>query len=77
MGCIVCQLQGLGKTPPQIHHILTGVGMGQRATHQETIPLCYHHHQGVEGVHTWGVRAWEERIGYTELELLGMVGELI
>lgn len=72
LGCIVC-----GR-PAGIHHITTGVGMGQRASHFETIPLCPDHHQhGGHGVaiHA-GKKTWEARFG-TELELLEKVRGMI
>lgn len=75
LGCIICRRNGL-HTPPQIHHIRAGQGMGQRASHYETIPLCYHHHQGEHGIHHMGTRAWEAKHG-TERELLREVLELI
>lgn len=65
LGCLICQ------RPAQIHHIRAGQGMGQRASHFETIPLCPQHHQdGGYGValHS-GQRTWEEIHG-TERELL-------
>jgi hypothetical protein len=75
MGCILCDLLGFGKTPPQIHHIRSGQGMALRATHQQTIPLCPEHHQGGTGVHGMGVRAWERYHGCRELDLLELVNE--
>lgn len=68
LDCIICAL------PAEIHHITTGVGMGQRASHYDTIPLCHFHHRtGGHGVaiHA-GKRTWEEKFG-TELELLEKV----
>lgn len=75
MGCILCDLLGFGKTPPQIHHIRTGQGIARRASHHETIPLCPEHHQGDTGVHGMGVRAWERFHGFSELELLAIVNQ--
>lgn len=72
IGCIVCWIKLGVRTPAQIHHLLTGQGMSQRAPHQVTIPLCYDHHQGRFGVHKMGVRAWERYVGNTELELLAI-----
>ena len=63
LGCIVC------KAPACVHHIRTGQGMGQRASHFETIPLCHYHHQGAEGIHTIGTKRWQAKYGY-ERELL-------
>jgi hypothetical protein len=72
LGCLVC------RAPAEVHHITTGVGMGQRASHYDTIPLCpCHHRQGPVGVaiHS-GKRTWEQRHG-TELELLERTRELL
>jgi hypothetical protein len=72
LGCIVC------GCPAEVHHITTGVGMGQRASHYDTISLCARHHRtGGPGVaiHA-GKRTWEQRFG-TELELLDRTRELL
>ena len=63
LGCIICSM------PACVHHIRTGQGIGQRASHYETIPLCHNHHQGKDGIHTMGTKKWQERFG-TELEFL-------
>lgn len=63
IGCIVC------RSPACIHHIRDGIGLGMRASHFETIPLCHHHHQGVEGIHTLGTKIWQGKYG-SERELL-------
>ena len=54
LGCVVCGDEA------QVHH-RTGAGMGLRASHYKTIPLCHRHHQGTEGIHQIGVKTWEER----------------
>lgn len=70
-GCIACHLDGLGHTPPAVHHILRG---SQRIGHLFTLPLCDPgHHQGGQergmvSRHPWKAR-FEERYG-TEMELL-------
>ncbi|WP_420285060.1 Ref family recombination enhancement nuclease [Serratia liquefaciens] len=74
LGCIVCKNLGYEDTPAQIHHIRTGKGRAQRASHYETLPLCPMHHQhGGHGValHA-GQKTWEQNYG-TELELLAQV----
>lgn len=75
MGCCVCRRQGTRPRLAAIHHIRTGIGMGQRASHFDVIPLCYRHHQGEEGIHHLGRRAWERAIGITELGLLELTNE--
>lgn len=80
LGCIVCRNLGLGDTGPNtaIHHIRHQVGMGRRASHFETLPLCPAHHQtGGHGVaiHA-GKETWERLYG-TEVELLEQVRGLL
>ncbi len=73
-GCIACRIDGLGITPPAVHHILRG---GQRIGHLFTLPLCDPgHHQGgqAKGVisrHPWKAQ-FEARYG-TEAELLDVL----
>lgn len=72
MGCCVCRM------PAEVHHITTGVGMGQRASHYDTIPLCHRHHRtGGHGVaiHA-GKRTWEKNHG-TETEHLQRTREAL
>lgn len=81
LGCICCLRMGQGTTPPEntaIHHLRTGMGMGQRNDDENAIPLCPAHHQtGGYGVaiHA-GQKTWEKNFG-TELELLGEVRRLL
>lgn len=74
LGCIACFNKGMGYVEAEVHHITTGVGMGQRASHYETIPLCPPHHR--TGPHSVAIHAgkqtWEGIHG-TELELLAQV----
>lgn len=78
IGCIVCLNLGYGFTPAEIHHIRHGVGMGQRNSHKNAIPLCHTHHRtGGHGVafHA-GKKAFESSYG-TEVELLAQLIELL
>lgn len=78
LGCIACKKLGHEGTPAEIHHIRSGVGKGQRASHYETIPLCPHHHRTGghgEAIHA-GAKTWQERFG-TEHELLAEVNGLL
>ena len=71
MGCCVCVREGLGRTPPEIHHVLTGRTGFRRNDDENTIGLCpYHHRHGGNGeaVHA-GKRSFEQSHG-SELELL-------
>lgn len=75
--CIVCGRPG----PSDAHHVRTrpdgqGYGMGQKASDQETIPLCKAHHQdGPEAFHS-GPRTFRQRFG-DERELLTRTLEML
>jgi hypothetical protein len=61
-GCCIC------KMPTEIHHLVGFKyrGMGQKATDDNTIPLCVHHHRGSQGIHHLGTRSWEKVYGEQE-----------
>ena len=74
MGCIVCELLGLGEdTPAQVHHIREG-----RIARNDllTLPLCPAHHTGsLESMHH-GKDALMRRLGlHSEFDLLAIVIE--
>ena len=72
LGCLIC------KTPAEIHHLRTGMGMGQRNSNGNVIPLCHTHHRtGGHGtaIHA-GQKTWEANFG-TELELLEKTNQLL
>ena len=72
LGCIACTILGFHDTPSEIHHLLEGMGMGQRNDDYHTIPLCpYHHRQGPNAIHQSKVN-FEHDFG-TEIELLEIV----
>jgi hypothetical protein len=71
-GCILCELMGYRGTPAELHHPRTGVGAARRAPHSEVIPLCFHHHRGIAGVHCVGRKAFERGYGITESELVAL-----
>lgn len=74
LGCIACRRLGAGPSTAQVHHIRDGQGMGQRAPHVFTIPLCPNHHTGVQlSVHMTH-KTFERVIG-TEQELLAQTIE--
>lgn len=78
LGCIVCKNLGLGEMPAEIHHVRTGQGIGQRADHRKTIPLCQQHHRvGGHGVaiHA-GKKTWEQKYGSETALLIQVVSEL-
>lgn len=68
LGCIV----HLCGAPAAVHHAETGAG--GRKDHMKVLPLCYHHHQGDQGIHTLGRRRWQAIYG-TEQELMAKVAE--
>ena len=74
LGCIVCRIHlGEMDVPAEIHHLRTGVGMGQRSPHHRTIPLCINHHRhGKKSIHGIGTKAWQEIFG-TEEDFLSEV----
>ena len=69
LGCVIC---GLRQT--EVHHLRSGMGMGQRSSHFRTIPLCHvHHRTGGFGVAIHGgTREFQRNFG-TEEELLKKV----
>ena len=76
-GCIVCRNEGRGWVAPEIHHLRghQWSGMGKRASHQHTIPLCpAHHRHGSEydiGYHQ-SPSEFQDRYG-TQAELLAQI----
>ena len=78
MGCILCRHLGTPGTLPEIHHLRSGQGLGQRAPYERTIPLCPGHHRyGGIGFHGMGKRAFEAMYGVTEMDLLDMTNKLL
>jgi hypothetical protein len=72
LGCMACRVIGYDDTPAELHHIRSGVGMGQRNDNYHVIPLCsIHHRLGKSAIHQSKVN-FESDFG-TELELLEMV----
>lgn len=60
LGCVICGCVAC------VHHIRI---LGEPRNHFKTIPLCYNHHQGKEGIHTLGKYEFRKRYGH-ELEML-------
>lgn len=77
LGCVLCLRLGFHGTPAEIHHIRTGQGMSQRASHYDAIPLCPRCHRGDDGLHGMGRKAFERFYGVTELELLADARRLL
>jgi hypothetical protein len=56
--CVIC-----GAPPPsQCHHCISGRYSQRKAPDAMTVPLCYNHHLGAEGIHT-NKAAWERLHG--------------
>jgi hypothetical protein len=58
-GCVIC------RRPAEVHHLI-GYGyrgIGQKATDENTIPLCVEHHRGAQGIHHLGLKTWEKAYG--------------
>lgn len=70
LGCICCRNMGFGASLAEIHHVRTGQGMAQRASHTDVLPLCPPHHRACyeTGFHA-SPKSWQEIHG-TEIELL-------
>jgi len=62
-GCVVCRWhEAVDDLPPSnLHHIRDKTGMGKKD--KDIIPLCWHHHQGPEGIHHLGKETWENKYG--------------
>lgn len=76
LGCIACRVIGYEDTPPELHHIRSFSGIGQRGSNFDVIPLCAHHHRmDKNAIHQSKVN-FERDFG-TELELLEMVKGLL
>jgi hypothetical protein len=78
LGCCVCVREGLGATPPEIHHVLEGRIPGRRNSDDQTIGLCpYHHRHGPTGeaLHA-GPQSFEAMHG-SEMELLAWTNKRI
>ena len=78
LGCIIC------GAPAEVHHLkhdpITGphLGMGQRASHFHTIPLCPRCHRtgGIGVAYHASPRTWEGIHG-TEIELWKLTNQRI
>ncbi len=78
LGCYACDISTGYWTIAEVHHIrnrgkgLGNVGIGNRSSHFETIPLCSHHHRtGKDSIHL-GKKLFIQKYG-TEQEILKQV----
>ena len=69
LGCIIC------NAPANVHHIREGQGVGMRASHYLTIPLCREHHQGEFSIHN-SRREFQNVYG-NELDLLAKTIQML
>ena len=77
LGCLVCLRMGYEGTPAELHHPRTGVGMAQRSSHMNVLPICPEHHRGKTGIHGLGTKGFVTEYGYTEDDLLDDVKRLL
>jgi hypothetical protein len=73
LGCALCRHLKYGETPAHIHHIRR---LGMKRDNAPVIPLCPAHHTGNDGVHGMGKKAFAERYGVTEEDLLAQTEAL-
>ena len=61
--CIICETYGERQdTPTAAHHVIMSRYGTRKTPDTDSIPLCYRHHQGQDGIHTrpaW----WREKYG--------------
>ena len=77
MACMICE-RLYGQHPGgnvTLHHLRSG-GWG-KGDYTTLMPLCYNHHQGVDGIHTLGTKAWEDRFEVSQRDLLNLVMERV
>ena len=78
LGCALClERFGFLGVPCQVHHQRTGIGSGRRASHTQTVGMCWLHHVGPNGVHGMGRRAFEREHGVTEIRLIDLTRERV
>lgn len=68
--CVCC-----GALPVHVHHCISGRFSQSKASDRDTIPLCWNHHQGPEGIHT-SKRAWEATYG-PDTDYLPVVADML
>ena len=75
MACMICERiygQHSGGNV-ELHHLRTG-GWG-KGSYKTLMPLCFNHHNGAEGIHTMGTKAWERHFDVSQKDLLDLVTE--
>jgi hypothetical protein len=75
MACVICE-RIYGQHPGgnvTLHHLRSG-GWG-KGDYKTLVPLCFNHHQGAEGIHTMGTKAWERHFDVSQQDLLELTLE--
>lgn len=75
MACVICE-RLYGQHPGgnvTLHHLRSG-GFG-KGDYTTLFPLCFDHHQGANGIHTLGTKAWERKFGVSQQDLLALTIE--
>lgn len=67
--CLLSQY-GLWSKPAEIHHVRTGQGIAQRASHKDVLPLCPPHHRPTYDTGFHAAPKTLQKIHGTETELL-------
>jgi hypothetical protein len=68
--CVLC-----GYWPVEVHHCISGRYSQHKAPDTHTIPLCFNHHRGAEGIHT-SKAAWEALNG-PDTDFLPVVADML
>lgn len=69
LNCMAC-----GSYPVEVHH-LSGAGMGLKASHFDTMPLCYECHRGTFSIHNCK-KSFEAEHG-TQIEMIEKTKRII
>lgn len=71
LGCVLCRFHlGIKDSPALVHHVRTGTGK-MRASHYDTLPLCFAHHDfHKNSLHVLGVKRFPAVYGISEIDLL-------
>ena len=74
IGCLICRDHlGIKDSPASAHHAFDTAARSDWLT----VPLCPAHHQGPQGFHGMGQRAFERTYKTTEAELLAKTIEAL
>lgn len=68
--CVIC-----GAWPVEVHHTISGRYGHRKSSDFETLPLCFNHHRGPEGIHA-SKRQWEAAHGL-DTDYLPVVKKLL